>query len=463
MKVSRRHVLKLAAAALASRGFAQQPPATPAIPPATPTIGAADSVIGTGVEDNVVTVGMSADFSSPSAARGIEAYRGTLAVFEEVNEQGGIFDRRLQLLALDDGGDPVAAIENTLRLLEVEQVFCLSNYTDDMVIARVLPIVHNYRDAYLRMVGNLGGGLIQRRLPYVEQVYNVRASTLQATQQATEALWQVGRRQVGVFYTANASGRVGQAGVVRALAAYGAEPAAEATHDPLLSRQLRSSTGRIGRADERVEDREAVLIRLRQEVNTAMQHLRTRSCDSIVCTTDPETLRYFIAAVRDSGWDVPIVATDLSDDTPAQLVALENANDAPAGSYTRNFVAAFVLPFYRERSFPGVNLYHQLLDKWNPDLPPGARSTYNVGRNNDGLEGTLNARVLVAGLRSAGANLTRERFDNSLASISDLDLGIAAPVSFVEGNRQGLSKIYYTAVAGSGWEMIPDAVSGLNL
>jgi hypothetical protein len=144
-------------------------------------------------------------------------------------------------------------------------------------------------------------------------------------------------------------------------------------------------------------------------------------------------------------------------------VALENNNNAPAGSYTQNLVAARVLPFYRDRSFSGVNLYHQLLDKWNPDLPSGSRANYNAARNSAGLEGSLNARVLVAGLRLAGAEITRARFDDSLAGLTELDLGINAPVSYSGGSRQGLNRIYYTAVAGSSWEMIPDAVSGLNL
>lgn len=463
MKVSRRHVLKLALAALASKGFSQPAPAANSLTRRT-VMGnvLGTETIGSGVNGDAITIGMSADFSSALAAQGIEAYRGALAVFEEVNEQGGIFDRRVQFIALDDGGNPVTAIENTLRLLEVEQVFCLSNYTGDTVIARVLPIVHSYREAHLRMVGNLSGGLIQRRLPYVEQVYNVRASTLQATRQLTDDLWQTGRRQFGVFYTADASGRVGQAGVVRALAAYGATLAAEATHDPLLSAQARALSGRIGRADNRADNREVSLDILKNEVNTAVRHLRASDCDSLICTTDPETLGYFVAAVRDSGWDVPILATNLDDDTPAQIVALENDNNAPAGSYSRNLVAAQVMPFYRDRSFAGVNLYHQLIDKWNPGVPPRARANYNPQRNSYGLEGTLNARVLIAGLRLAGADLTRARFDDNLARLTELDLGIGAPVGYLENNRQGLDKIYYTAIAGSSWEMIPDVVSGLN-
>jgi len=466
MKISRRHVLKLAAAALATKAWGQPAPNAGSTAGNNVNTNSANSPIGTlgsGVRNNAIIIGMSADFSSTFAQQGIEAYRGALAVFEEVNEQGGIFDRRLQLIALNDGGDPLVAIENTLRLLEVEQAFCLSNYTSDSAIARSLPIVHGYRDDRLRMVGNLSGGLIQRRLPYVEQVYNVRASTLQATSQITDALWQVGRRQPGVFYTANASGRVGQTGVVRALAAYGATPAAEATHDPLLSERVQGIGGRSGRADQRTTSSEARLATVRNEVDTAVRHLRTSNCDSLICSTDPEILRYLVAAVRDSGWNIPIVATGLDEDTPAQLVALENSNNAPAGSYTSNLVAAHVLPFYRDRSFAGVNLYHQLIDKWNPDLPAGARSGYDAGRSNDGLEGTLNARVIVAGLRLAGADLSRARFDDSLAGLSDLDLGIDAPVSYLQGNRQGLNKIYYTAIAGSGWETIPDAVSGLNL
>ncbi|MEM7737160.1 MAG: ABC transporter substrate-binding protein, partial [Deinococcota bacterium] len=285
------------------------------------------SDIGTGVDDDSLVIGMSGDFSSPRAGASIEYYRGSQAVLEEVNEQGGIHDKRLQLIALDDGGIPNRAISNTFRLLEIEQAFCLANYVGDETIARVLPVVHTYRDASLRMVGNLSGALIQRRLPYVEQVYNVRASTLQETAQLANDFWDAERNNIGVFYTADAGGRVGQAGAARTLAAKGVAITAEATHDAALTDQAQGVSGRVGRADDRASSQELAISALRDETSAAVRHLRNNDCNSIICSTDSQTFQYFVAAARDIDWDVPIAGTSLSDSTPPNISGNQNLLD----------------------------------------------------------------------------------------------------------------------------------------
>lgn len=420
------------------------------------------SDIGTGVDGDNLVIGMSGDFSSPRAGASIEYYRGSRAVLEEVNEQGGIHGKRLQLIALDDSGVPNVAISNTFRLLEVEQAFCLANYVGDETVARVLPVVHTYRDANLRMVGNLSGALIQRRLPYVEQVYNVRASTLQETAQLANNSWDAGRRNIGLFYTADAGGRVGQAGVARALAAKDATITAEATHNAALTDQAQGVIGRTGRADDQVSSQELAISALRDETSAAVRYLRSNNCDSVICSTDPQTFQYFVAAARDSDWDVPIAGTSLSDSTPQDLIDLENARGVVAGLYTRAVYSSQVLPYFRNRNWPGVNLYHQLMTKWNPEAPTGSRADYSPRLASSGLEGSINTRVLVAGLRLAGPELSRARFDQSLASLAELDLGINAPVSFADGDRQGLKQIYYTSIAGNSWEALEGIVSALS-
>ena len=56
----------------------------------------------------------------------------------------------------------------------------------------------------------------------------------------------------------------------------------------------------------------------------------------------------------------------------------------------------------------------QLLKKYYPDDKPGPVS----------LEGFIDAKVLVEGLRKAGINLTREKFVQALESLHGYDLGL---------------------------------------
>ena len=57
----------------------------------------------TGVTDTTIKVGMSSPFSGPNGAYGLDMKEVISAYFEQVNKNGGIHGRMLELVALDDG------------------------------------------------------------------------------------------------------------------------------------------------------------------------------------------------------------------------------------------------------------------------------------------------------------------------------------------------------------------------
>ena len=68
---------------------------------------------------------------------------GMQAVFREVNEQGGVHGRRLELVSLDDGYEPEAAIDNTRQLIEGEQVFALIGAVGTPTSRAAVPIAED--------------------------------------------------------------------------------------------------------------------------------------------------------------------------------------------------------------------------------------------------------------------------------------------------------------------------------
>ena len=82
----------------------------------------------------------------------------------------------------------------------------------------------------------------------------------------------------------------------------------------------------------------------------------------------------------------------------------------------------------------GAAEYVTLLDRYFPDDIP----------NFAGLEGYINAKVLVEGLKRAGKDLHREGFIDAIESIHNLDLGIDNPLSFNKEDHQGLEQVYFT-------------------
>ncbi len=77
-----------------------------------------------GVTANEIHLGSSVPLSGEAAIAGNVA-RGIDAYFEYVNDKGGVFGRKLKFTYLDDGYDPGRAVNNTIRLVQQEQVFAM--------------------------------------------------------------------------------------------------------------------------------------------------------------------------------------------------------------------------------------------------------------------------------------------------------------------------------------------------
>ncbi|HCG03764.1 MAG TPA: hypothetical protein DEV75_01105, partial [Desulfovibrio sp.] len=90
--------------------------------------------------------------------------------------------------------------------------------------------------------------------------------------------------------------------------------------------------------------------------------------------------------------------------------------------------------------------YVQLLRRYFPDEAP----------NTTGLEGYVNARILVEGLRRAGRDLTREGLVQALESLRDYPLGGSTYVSFSPESRQGMNQVYFTRLQDGRFDLIRD-------
>ena len=77
-----------------------------------------------GVSSTEISIGSSVPLSGEAAIAGNVA-RGIDAYFKFVNAKGGVFGRKLKFTYLDDGYDPGRAVNNTIRLVQQEQVFAM--------------------------------------------------------------------------------------------------------------------------------------------------------------------------------------------------------------------------------------------------------------------------------------------------------------------------------------------------
>jgi ABC-type branched-subunit amino acid transport system substrate-binding protein len=378
-----------------------------------------------------IVVGMSAAFSGPSKGLGIELYRGSMAYLEHINAQGGVHGRRIVLKAYDDGYNPTPAIENTIRLIEKDDAFLLFNYVGTPTVTRCLPLLRQHRDPPVCLFFPFTGAQPQRRPPYSEFVFNLRASYYQETSGLVDHFVEIGRKRVAVFYQIDAYGRNGWAGVRTALARHGLKMVGEATY----------------RRGTPFQDS------MRRQVDL----LRKADPDVVISIGAYAACAAFIRDARDAGWHVPIANVSFVG-SESLLGLLEQAARAAGTDYTRNLVNSQVVPSYHDRTLPAVREYLELTKRYAPLPPRGLlKEPYQPQPPSFvGLEGFLNAKLLVAILNKMGPPFDRRRLKQAAESIDGLDLGIGVPVTFRADRHQAIDRVYYTVVRDGRFEPLDD-------
>lgn len=390
-----------------------------------------------GVTAREIRIGMSAAFKGTAAGLGTEFYRGAQAYYDEVNARGGVHGRMLTVVGLDDNYEPLPCIKNTIQLLDKESVFFLSNYVGTPTLTRALPVIKRYADQHVVLVGNFTGAQPQREAPYVDQVFNIRASYRQEMAALVDRFWQLGARNVGVYSQADAYGRSGTDGVSRALAARGARIAVETTYQ----------------RGARFED----------DMSPAVNALRRAGVDAVLCTGAYQGCGAFVRTARDLGWTVPISNVSFVG-SDAMLRLLVHHGKTAGRDYTRALVNSQVVPSYDDGALPGVAEYRGLMERHDPALPAGLRDDKYVPQRYSyiSLEGYVNARVVVEALRRVGPNPTRTSFRQALESLKSFDLGIGAALTFGHERHQGLDSVYFTRVDGERWVPVTDWSSAVQ-
>lgn len=362
---------------------------------------------------------MSAAFRGPTGGLGTELYRGSMAYMEYVNSLGGVHGKKIRMKAYDDGYNPIPAIENTIRLIEKDNVFLLFDYVGTPTVTRVLPILKSYSDRDVYLFFPFTGAQPHRQPPYEEFVFNLRASYHQETEGLVDRLISIGRKKIAVFYQADAYGRSGWNGVRMTLSRYGLKIVGEATYK---------------RGTQYSES-------LKKQVEILMKS----DADAVISIGAYAACAAFIRDARDAGWDVPIANVSFVGSEFLINLLLKTGKER-GKDYTSNLINSQVVPSYEDTSLQAVRQYRELMDRYNPMPPQGLmEEEYRPLRYSFvSFEGFLNAKLLVEILKRMGQNPEKARIQKVVESMKNLNIGIDEKVSFGPDRHQGLNKVYYT-------------------
>lgn len=407
------------------RPLGQDAPSTPA---AAPEAGRSGATAPDGVTDTEVLLGEPAAFSGPSAALGVEMWRGASAAFSAANDAGGVHGRKIRLVVADDAYDAEKAAAAVVKLVG-EGTFAIFGGVGTPTIVRALPVIRKYfAESGLFYFANFTGAQPQRTPPNFEAVFNVRASYYEETQAAVDAFVRAGKSKIGTFLQDDAYGTDGRAGVERALAGHNLTIAGEARYP------------RGQKFD--VSTREHVGI------------LRAAGADAVIMVGSYQACAAFVRDARESGWAVPIHGVSFvgADPMLSLLVAEEKRQKQ---KIVANVIMTQVVPDYDDTSVPAVAAYHSAMDRYRPDAPTGVGdasyhppSPYSFGS----LEGYISARAFLAVLDKAGRDLTRKGFYAAAEDMGRFDLGVGAPAELSKTRHQVLDNVWFTYAALEGWK-----------
>jgi branched-chain amino acid transport system substrate-binding protein len=346
--------------------------------------------------DRRILLGQSAPLTGPAAQLGIQFQSGAKLAFERANARGGINGRNVELRSMDDGYEPARCQANTQALLN-EDVLALFGYIGTPTSLAALPLATAARAPFVAPFT----GAQALRDPFNRYAFHLRASYYDETARIVNQVTQVGMKRVAVFHQNDSYGQAGLDGVQRALKAVQLEPVATATVE-------RNST----------------------DVSAALERLLPSRPEAIVQVSAYKSCAAFVRAARKAGYagqfyNVSFVGT--------QALADELGPDA------RGVVVSQVMPY----PFAPVSALA------NEFLGAAAAAQPKVQANYSSIEGYIAGRVMLEGLRRAGAALSREALIAGLESIQNVDFG-GFFVDFNPRKRVGSSFVDLTILDGSG-------------
>ena len=362
---------------------------------ASPEIGLAQP----GVSADRVLFGQTAALTGPAAGLGTGMRVGIEAAFAEINGAGGIHGRRLELISLDDGYEPAAALTNARRLLQEEGVFALIGSVGTPTSE---PAEQVAEDAGVPYIGPFTGAEFLRDPVGAPTTVNVRASYYQETAEMVRRLTvDLGISRIAVLYQDDSYGNAGLRGVRMALDARGMRLVGQAVY-------RRNTTA----------------------VKVAALHLRRMQPQAVIIIGAYRPTAAFVRWSQRLGFRPVMMNISF---VGAELLAADLRAEG------EGVLATQVVPHPGSTGLQVVRRYRAALRAHDGNESFGYVS----------LEGYIVGRVAAEILERAGPSPTRQLFLETLAGMDAVELGGFA-LSYGPGDNQGSDRVFLTRIEPNG-------------
>ena len=347
-------------------------------------------------DDSRIVIGQTVALTGSISEHGQAVVTGARAYLESVNAAGGVGGRRISLVTLDDAGDATRAAENTRRLIDRDGVVAMFGGVEGG------PCVASLKEASDRGVPLIAcmAGSPEMREPFNRHSFPVRAPHLAEFGRLLEIATTYGYGKVAFLHADSDTGRKHLANVQRL-------------------------------ADARKLQVIPIVVKSGAKAEELAQAIMAAAPDAVFNHGSYAIYSATIREARRKGVRTQFMAVN----SGAAQMAKQLGDDAKGLIFTQ------IVPFPWAVAIPLVKEYQQALAR---HAPPGTQPSFS------GLEGYASARVLVAGLRSAGGkNLSRDSLQRAMETLGSVDLG-GMTVQYAPGAHPGSSFVDTVIVATDG-------------
>ena len=350
-----------------------------------------------GVTENSILIGSCSALDGPAHVLGRQTVLGASAYLHMINDEGGVFGRKIQLQAFDDSYDPERAPACFKRMTK-EGVFALGFFVGTPTAKVYVPMAQEEK---IPVVGLFTGAQMLYE-PLKREIINVRASYYDETREQIDKLWEQNIRKIGVVYQDDPFGKAVLDGVKLALQKHNAVPAAVGTfaHASL-------------------------------DVEAGLREVMAAHPQAIVMVGPYASAAAIVKQAHASGWRPQFLTVS--------FVGTEEFIKE-AGADAEGTIITQVMPPYDRMDYPTVALYRKCLSKYSPGEAPTFVS----------FEGFVDAMVVIEGLKRAGRDVTREKFISAIESIHEMNFGLGPRLvlNYSASDHKGFDNVYLTIVKG---------------
>jgi branched-chain amino acid transport system substrate-binding protein len=319
-----------------------------------------------GVSSTEIKIGSSVPLSGEAAIAGNVA-RGIDAYFKYVNAKGGVLGRKLKYIYLDDGYDPGRAVNNTIRLVQQEQVFAMFSSLGTSNNLAVRKLLNDAKVPQLFVSsGATTFGRDYKKYPWT--IGYIPPYSEEGAIYGQYVVKKIKKPKIAVLYQDDDYGRDLYAGLRRGLGKKAGSIVAKVAYDPTSA-----------------------------DVQPQVTQLKASKANVFMIFAFGKFSLQAFNAVSRLGWKPQIFVNDVSSASSLMAIVPQNAAN---GSISIVFGKDPAAPAWRRDK--GIRLFQSILKQYGTDI--GSRDLQ------DGYytAGMATAYTLVDALKKAGKNLTRD-------------------------------------------------------